>query len=67
MTTIINNPPNSDGEGNGMGFLVGIILLIIVVVLFFSYGLPVLRNSASNSAPQINVPDKVDVNLHQGK
>lgn len=67
MTTIVNSPPASDSGGNGMGFLLGVILLILVGFFVIYYGVPVLRGSFGNSAPQINVPGKVDVNVHQGK
>lgn len=60
MATIINNPrPNN----NGMGFLLGVIALIIIVLLLFYYGLPMLR-SVGTGNPTINVPSKVDVNVH---
>lgn len=60
MATIINNPrPNNNG--NGMGFLLGIIVLIIIVVLVFYYGLPMLRSA---TAPSVNVPSQVDINVH---
>lgn len=61
MATVINNPnPGTSDSGGGMGFLAGIVLLVVVVFLFIIYGLPALRQSAG---PQINVPDKVDVNV----
>ncbi len=65
MTTVVNTPPSNNQGGNGMGFLVGIVLLIVVGFLFFVYGLPMLRQSTQ--APQINVPDKIDVNIQQTK
>ena len=53
---------------SGMGFLMGMILLMLFIFLMFYYGLPVLRNSFSApQAPQINVPGKVDVNVKQAK
>ncbi|HUQ85860.1 MAG TPA: hypothetical protein VM077_06070 [Candidatus Limnocylindrales bacterium] len=70
MATVVNNPPAaapSEG-GGGSGFLLGIIVLIVFVILFVFYGLPMLNNTASNAgvqAPQVNVPDKVDVNVKQ--
>ena len=50
--------------GNGTGFLVGVILLVIVLFLLFYYGLPALRNASQSAAPQVNVPGKIDVNVH---
>jgi hypothetical protein len=66
MTTVINNPPSGESKsGMGMGFLVGIILLVVAGFLFFMYGLPALRQTTENSAPQINVPDQIDVNINK--
>ena len=54
---------------SGMGFLMGIILLMLFIFMLFYYGLPVIRNTVApqQAAPQINVPDKVDVNIKQSK
>lgn len=70
MTTVVNNPaPNSDG--GGAGFLVGIIVLIGFVVVLLYFGLPALRRMGNGylnpTAPQINIPDKVDINVNQTK
>lgn len=66
MATVINNPGES-ASGDGMGFLVGAIVLIVAVFLFILYGLPAMRNAGSvNTAPQINIPDNVDININQG-
>lgn len=59
MATIVNNPGNNE-SGNGMGMIVGIIFILIIVFLFFIYGLPMIRQS---STPQVNVPEKIDVNV----
>lgn len=62
MATIVNTPAASEPSSNsGMGFLLGVILLIVFMFLLFYYGLPALRSSAS---PQINVPGKIDVNVN---
>lgn len=47
MNTVINNP-NSSGESSWVGMTIGIILAIILIVLFFVYALPALRNNADN-------------------
>lgn len=62
---IVNNPGSSNSGGNGMGFLLGIIVLIVFVFLFLYYGLPMIQQSFSG--PQINIPDKIDVNLNQSQ
>ena len=65
MATIVNNPPAASDSGNGMGFLMGIIVLIIAVVLIVYYGVPYV-GSAMNG-PQVNVPGKIDVNVQNSK
>jgi hypothetical protein len=71
MATIINTPSNAGRidrververtEGSsGTGFLVGVILAILLGILLLAYGLPNFRNS---SAPAVNVPDSIDVNV----
>lgn len=58
----------SQGD-SGMGFLLGVVVLIAFFLLFFYYGLPILRNSIGSmrGAPQINVPDKINVDVQQKK
>ena len=66
MATIVNNPPAAESSSNGMGFILGAIMLIVFVVLFFIYILPFLRGSLNTTqTPQVNVPDKIDVNVDQ--
>lgn len=60
MTTIVNTPPQNQDSGGGTGMIVGAIILVVLVFIFFVYGLPVIRGA---TAPQINVPSKVDVNI----
>ena len=49
-------------SGSGVTLIVGLILAILLVWLLFSFGLPMLRTATT--APQVNVPDKVDVNIN---
>ena len=65
MVVVNNTAPASSDSGNGLGFLMGVVLLIIFVVLLVYYGIPAIRGAAGSSSPQINVPGKVDVNVHQ--
>lgn len=65
-TTIINPAPNNNNN-NGMGFLVGAIVLIIFAILFFVYALPYIRGSSGNGGVQVNVPESIDVNVQQSK
>ena len=69
MATVINNPSpaqstTTDSTSSGMGMILGIILLVIIIALIVIYGIPYLGRSVSSSAPQVNVPGKVDVNVH---
>jgi len=66
MATVVNNPRTTD-SGGGMGFLLGVILLILFAMFLMFYGLPYLGNMVSNQAPQVTVPDKIDVNVNQPK
>lgn len=65
MATIVNNPATGESGSNGSGFLIGVIVLIIAVVVLLFYGLPYLRGSMGSGTPQVNVPGKVDVNVNQ--
>lgn len=62
MATIVNNPGTTTDNNSGMGFLLGVILLITFAILFFLYGLPYLANSFSG--PQVQVPGQIDVNVN---
>ena len=64
MATIVNTPPAQDNSSSSMGFIFAILLLLLVGFLFFTYGLPALRNATS--APQINIPSEVDINVNEG-
>jgi hypothetical protein len=61
MATIVN-APQPTSSNNGSGFLLGVILLIAFVVLFFFYGLPYLTSMISPT-PQVNVPSNIDVHV----
>jgi hypothetical protein len=70
MTTIVNNPtPSSDGGGSNL--LIGVIVLLVVVILGIYFVLPLLQNAQPTQitvpAPQINLPDKIDVNVQEAK
>lgn len=65
MATIINNPPKTDEEqGIGVGFIIGIILAVIIGVLLFMYGLPMLQSSLASEREaqtiiEVQVPAEV--------
>lgn len=58
MTTIINTPGNNS-DSSGVGVIVAIIIAIVVIGLFFVYGLPAIRGMGS-AAPQNGA---IDVNV----
>ena len=48
----------------------GIILAVIILLVFafvVAFGIPFIRGASSSGAPQVNVPDKIDVNVQQAK
>ena len=52
MATIINNPANQGSdEGAGIGFIFGILVVVLVGFLFFIYALPALRDSGAEKLP----------------
>ena len=62
-TTIINPTPNTNPSGNnGIGFLMGGIVLVILIVLFFVYALPYIRGFRG-SGLQVNVPVPKNINI----
>lgn len=71
MATVINNPsPNTQRvehvdrtDSSGLGFVVGLILLVLLAILLFAYGLPAIRN-ASQGGANVNVPERVDINVN---
>lgn len=67
MTTIVNSPAPRD-ESGGYGFVLGIIVIAVFVLLFVAYGVPALRRMgpAQITVPtEIKMPDNVDVNVTQ--
>jgi hypothetical protein len=63
MATIVNNPGNGN-SGNSMGLILGVIAILVFVFLFIVYVVPLV--SQSMGPAQVNVPDKIDVNVQQG-
>lgn len=58
MATYVTNQP-AEQTSNGVGFLIGVFLIIAVAVLFFLYGLPLLRGGYGGTS--VNVPSTVNV------
>lgn len=72
MATVINNanpgtPVNEGGSNpnNWLGFVVGLLLVLLVGYLFFVYGLPMLRQASTPTVPNVNVPSEIDVNVNK--
>lgn len=62
MTTVVNNPaPATDSGG---GFLIAILVLLVVGAGFFYFGIPAIRRIGSVQ-PQINIPNKIDINVNK--
>ena len=69
-TTIINpTPSNNSSNNNGVGFLLGAIVLVVFVVLFFVYAFPFIRGLNGSGGIQVNVPvpKSINVNVQQPK
>jgi hypothetical protein len=68
-TTIINPAPtnpapsNNSSNSNGMGFLLGAIVLVVFAVLFFVYALPYIRGLSGSGGVQVNVPVPKNINV----
>jgi hypothetical protein len=70
MTTVVNNPaPVSDSGGSN--FLFGVIVFVAFVVLLLYVGIPAIQRMGSVQlnvpAPQVVVPNKIDVNVQPAK
>ena len=67
-TTIINPAPSANtSNGSGIGFLLGAIVLVVFVALFFIYALPFIRGLSGSGGIQVNLPKSVNVNVQQSK
>jgi hypothetical protein len=68
MPAIINNPPapaHPDQTDSGLGFFIGLLVVIILGVLFFAYALPVMRRNSNSGTTNISVPDKINVDVNK--
>jgi len=70
-TTIINPAPtNNPTTDSGMGFLLGIIVLIASGIIFFIYAFPLIRqalNGVGSGGINITLPKTIDVKVQQTK
>jgi hypothetical protein len=54
-----------DRDGSGLGTMLAVIIALAVLFLLLFYGLPLLRGAANTTSPQVNVPEKIDVNVNR--
>ncbi len=70
MTTIVNNPTPTTNSG-GIGFLLGVIIIVGFVGILLYFGIPAIKRMGSIHvnipAPQVVMPDKINVNIQQTK
>ncbi len=62
MATIVNTPASGNSDSGSTGILLGVLLIVAMVLLFYFFGLPLIRGGYS-SGTQVNVPEKVNVNV----
>ncbi len=54
MPTVINNPSGGDNS-SGLGMIVAVLVIVILAVIFFVYGVPALRGVNNQQPANINV------------
>jgi Na+-transporting methylmalonyl-CoA/oxaloacetate decarboxylase gamma subunit len=62
MVTVVNTPPTGNND-SGSGWLVGVVLLVLLVLVVLFWGGPVLRRIGS----QADNSPSVDVNIDAGE
>lgn len=73
MAEIITEPETShvvhhvENENNSgpLVALIGVALIVVTALIFFFYALPMINKAATPT--QVNVPDKVDVNVNRAQ
>lgn len=66
MATVINNPSNGEEASGVVGMVIGIIILIVAIVLFFVYVLPNTRGTEVQEGTQTRENADVNVVLPSG-
>lgn len=55
MATIVNTPAGTSNDSSA-GIIIGVIIALVLIVLFFVYGLPYLRDGVrESSSPSTNI------------
>lgn len=61
MSTIINNPGDTNGDSSGVSIIFGVVLAVVFGGLFFLYILPMIRNEATPSSTiteiKVSIPE----------
>jgi hypothetical protein len=67
MTTIVNTPAPENNSNANMGMMIIVLVVLLVLgYLFFVFGIPALKQIQLGS-PQINIPNKIEVEVKQSK
>jgi hypothetical protein len=69
-TEVIHDHGTHGDAGTSAGLVIGIILLAVIILFFFLYGGNILNQIGSGfgtGGTNIQIPDRVDVNLNQPK
>ncbi len=63
MATIVNNPGTTT-EDSGAGVVIGVVIALLIIVLFFAFALPYIRsNSGTPGVPNTGSDASVNINL----
>lgn len=61
--TVVHEHVGEGDSGAATGIILAVIILLVLAMIVV-FGIPFMRGAAT--APQVNIPDKVDVNVHGG-
>ena len=61
MATIVNNPGTT--EDSGAGVVIGVVIALLVIVLFFAFALPYIRNGATPGVPNTGSTPGASANI----
>ena len=65
MATIINNPYDSGTSADSSaGVVIGVVLALLIIILFFAFALPYLQNEVTPGAPETGGNPNLDSNVN---